>query len=522
MYLKSILKHAFITALVTLFAAFTTQADDRPNIIIIYADDIGYGDFGCYGGTGVDTPATDALAEGGIRFLGGYASAATCTPSRYSLLTGQYAFRNQNARILPGNAPLIIDTERPTIASFLKDAGYNTALIGKWHLGLGSADEPLDWNGLIAPGPKELGFEYSFHMAATGDRVPSVYIENGRIVDLDPNDPVEVSYRVPIGDEPTGVSHPEMLKQQADLQHSGTIVNGISRIGFMTGGHAARFKDEEMGDDYLKKAIEYIEDNKDEPFFMFYATHENHVPRVPHPRFVGSSSLGLRGDAISQFDWGVGKLVETLERLEIRDNTLIILSSDNGPVLFDGYWDAAIEYNGDHNAAGPWRGGKYSRWEGGTRMPFIVNWPAKVKPGISDAIVSQVDLFASIATIIDEDLPEIEGFDSEDVSDALLGKSPHGREYLVQEALAQVALRKGNWKYIPPGTVRVRGGIGKHHVTQVTGRGFLFHLSEDPGETRNLAEDYPHIVDEMIEILRKEAPGKISDNLTSDDAQMGF
>lgn len=174
-----------LTALVALlsFASYLeVAAIGKPNIVVIYADDIGYGDFSCYGCTGADTAYTDKLAAGGLRFLSGYCSAATCTPSRYSLLTGQYAFRNKSAKILPGNAPLIIDPKRPTIASFLQDQGYKTGFVGKWHLGLGSAAEPLDWNSEIKPGPREVGFAYSFHIAATGDRVPSVYIENGHIV----------------------------------------------------------------------------------------------------------------------------------------------------------------------------------------------------------------------------------------------------------------------------------------------------------------------------------------------------
>ena len=287
-----------------------TVSAEKPNIIIIYGDDIGYGDFSCYGGTGADTYSVDTLASNGIRFLSGYASAATCTPSRYSLMTGEYAFRNKKAQILPGNAPLIINTERKNMPAFMRDNGYSTGLVGKWHLGLGLATEPLDWNGDIKPGPKEVGFGYSFYMAATADRVPSVYIENGRIVNLDPNDPVKVDYKKQIGDEPTGVSHPHLLRFQADLQHSGTIVNGISRIGFMSGGKQARFKDEDMADTYLNKAIDFIDRNKSNPFLLYYAPNENHVPRVIHQRFQNASSLGPRGDALSVFDWCVGRVVE--------------------------------------------------------------------------------------------------------------------------------------------------------------------------------------------------------------------
>jgi len=242
-------------------------AADKPNIIVIYADDVGYGDIGCYGSEAIDTPNLNALAAKGMRFTSAYASASTCTPSRYSLLTGEYAFRNKSAKILEGNAPLIIDPEKPTLASILKERGYRTGLVGKWHLGLGSAEQPLDWNGEISPGPREVGFEYSYHMAATGDRVPTVYIENGRIVNLDAEDPISVSYRGPVGTDPTGHSHPHLLKSQADPQHSETIVDGISRIGYMSGGQSARWTDEELPDEFLGKALSFIERNQEGPFF---------------------------------------------------------------------------------------------------------------------------------------------------------------------------------------------------------------------------------------------------------------
>lgn len=495
---------------------------DKPNVIVIYGDDIGYGDFGCYGATGVDTANIDMIASEGVRFLSGYCTAATCTPSRYSLLTGEYAFRNKSAKILPGNAPLIIDPNRPTIATFMRDNGYATALVGKWHLGLGDADTPLDWNGEIAPGPREVGFEYSFNMAATADRVPSVYIENGRIVGLDPNDPVKVDYENMVGDEPTGISHPHLLKVQADAQHSCTIVNGVSRIGYMTGGNAARFKDEDMADTYLNKAIDFIGKNRDKPFFMYYAPNENHVPRVIHPRFQGSSSLGPRGDALAVFDWCIGRLVKKLKEEGVYENTMIVITSDNGPVLFDGYWEAAIERQGDHDASGPWRGGKYSRWEGGTRVPFIVSWPGKVEPGVSDAIVSQVDLFASVAGLIGGEMPENAGADGQDLSQTLLGKSSAGRDYVIQEALTQIAIRQGNWKYLPPGSVTERGGIEEWIETPVDEPGMLFQLSEDPTESVNVAAKYPEVVARLRAIINEVAPEKATGEQGLNKKQLGF
>ena len=474
------------------------RAVAAPNILIIYADDIGYGDLACYGGTGVDTPVVDRLAREGVRHRSGYSTAATCTPSRFSLLTGEYAFRNRAARILEGNAPLIIDPARPNLPSLLRDAGYATSLVGKWHLGLGAADQPLDWNARITPGPLDLGFTEAFFMASTADRVPSVFIDGDRIRGLDPADPVRVSYAAPVGDEPTGISHPHLLRVQADTQHSGTIVNGISRIGTMTGGHAARFEDESLTDTFLAAAVDFIETEREQPFFMYFAVTENHVPRMPHPRFQGSSSLGVRGDAIAQFDWTVGRLVEALERQGLRENTLIILTSDNGPVLFDGYSDGAKERNGDHRPAGPYRGGKYSALEGGTRAPLIVNWPTRVQPGVSDAMISQVDLMASLTALVGVEVPPTAGQDGENVLPALLGESAIGREEIVQQSPGSLAIRIGDWKYLPPGRQAVvRSGIDARETQVVAPPGALFYLPEDPAELNDLGAVYPQILQRL-------------------------
>lgn len=490
--------------LAALCTALTAADHAQPNIIIIYADDVGYGDLSAYGAEAIDTPSLDKLAANGVRFTAAYASASTCTPSRYSLLTGEYPFRNEKAQILPGNAPLIIDPAKPTIPSVLKTVGYKTALVGKWHLGLGSPTEPLDWNDKIAPGPQQLGFDYSFHMAATGDRVPTVYIENGYIVGLDRNDPVEVSYQAQVGDKPTGLSHPHLLKNQADEQHAKTIVDGTSRIGWMDGGEDALWTDEEMPDDFLGKAIDFITENQDGPFFMFYAVHENHVPRIPHPRFRGSTSLGVRGDAVVQMDWGIGRIMETLEDLDLTENTLIIFSSDNGPVLFDGYYDGAWEMNGDHRAAGPWHGGKYSVWEGGTRMPTIVSWPGTVRPGLSDAIVSQVDFLASIASLTGAKVPAGRATDSQNQLDTLLGRSGDGREHVVSQGVGAWSIRQGDWKYHPPGRVRDRFRIGTNTFEEIPETGALFYLPEDPEERNNLATKYPEIAKAMDALLKAE------------------
>lgn len=474
------------------------EAGRAPNIIVILADDLGYGDLGCYGATKVKTPNLDRLAAQGLRFTDGHAPSATCTPTRYSLLTGEYAWRRKGTGILPGDASLIIEPGRPTLASVLREAGYTTGVVGKWHLGLGKGN--LDWNGPITPGPLEIGFDYSFLIPATGDRVPCVYVENHQVVGLDPKDPIRVSYGTPIGEDPTGKDHPELLKVRFSHGHDNTIVNGISRIGYMTGGHAARWVDEDMGDVVTRKAVAFVERNRQKPFFLYFATHDIHVPRVPHPRFVGTSRCGVRGDAIQQLDSCVGELLAALDHFGLANNTLVIFTSDNGPVVDDGYADGAVEQLNGHKPAGPFRGGKYSVYEGGTRMPLIARWPGRIKPGVSDALVCQVDFLASLAALADRQLSAEAGPDSLNVLPALLGESPQGRQQLVEHGNG-LAIRQGPWKYIPRIPGRKGGKMKNTGIEQPVGDE-LYNLAEDPGEQRNLASQHPDVVAEMTRQLQ--------------------
>ena len=463
-----------------------------PNIIVIYADDLGYGDVGAYGATTLKTPNIDKLANGGVRFTHGYASSATCSPSRYALLTGIYPWRNERAKILSGTAPLLIDTAQMTLPKMLKQQGYHTGIVGKWHLGLGSGN--VDWNAQIAPGPNEVGFDYSYIMAATQDRVPTVYIENGQVVGLDPNDPIEVNYRENFPGEPTGKDNPEMLKMKWYHGHNSSIVNGISRIGYMKGGEAARWVDENMADTFLVRSQEYILTHKDAPFFLYYALQQPHVPRTPHPRFVGKSGMGPRGDVIVEADWCIGELMKTLETEGLLENTLIVLSSDNGPVLNDGYYDDAVEKLGDHKPAGPLRGGKYSLFEAGTRVPFITYWEGRIQPGTSDAMVSQIDLLSSLASLVHS---EVRGQDSEDLMPVFLGEKNEGRDALILEATTRTAFRKGDWAMIPP-----YEGKEKNKMVNIelgnSAEYALYNLKEDIGQQENLAESNPEKLREMI------------------------
>ena len=229
---------------------------EQPNIIVIMADDLGYGDLSCYGATELETPNIDKLAQEGLRFTQGYCSASTCTPTRFSFLTGKYAFRQAGAGIAPPNATALIKPGTETIASILKKAGYQTAVIGKWHLGLGQGNGP-DWNGIIKPGPLEIGFDYSYLLPTTNDRVPSVYVENHRVKNLDPNDPLWVGKKRPSADHPTG-KDPEVrknLKMDWSHGHNMTVHNGIGRIGFFTGGMKARWRDEDLADEWVKQSV---------------------------------------------------------------------------------------------------------------------------------------------------------------------------------------------------------------------------------------------------------------------------
>ena len=467
--------------LFALAAGFSSSvsAAKRPNIILIMADDLGYGDVGCYGAKPehVKTPNIDRLAKEGLRFTSGYCSASTCTPTRFSLLTGKYAFRQERTGISMPNDPLLIKPGTVTIASLLKQAGYATAVVGKWHLGLGKKPGP-DWNGEIKPGPLELGFDRCFLLPTTNDRVPPVYVENHRVRNLDPNDPLWVSHKN-LDNQPTGITHRETLRMDWHHGHNNSIHNGIGRIYFFGGGQQALWRDEDLADAWVTESVKWIEKNQSKPFFLFFPSHDIHRPCMPHERFQGKSSLGYRGDAIVELDWSVGQLLDTLDRLKLTENTLVILCSDNGPKLIDGYKDGGLEKNGTHKAAGPYRGGKYEVYEGGTRTPFITRWPGSIKPGVSDEMVCTVDLAASLASLTAQTLPDDSCPDSFNLLPALLGKpDAKGRDHLLQQGNDgnHLALRTGDWKLL-----RQKGAYE------------LYDLAKDAGEKKNVMADHPEV-----------------------------
>ncbi len=471
------------------------EKPQTPNIIVILADDLGYGDVSAYGQTTLLTPNIDRLANEGLRMDNGYATSSTSTPSRYALMTGMYPWKNENAKILPGDAPLIISTQQYTMPRMLQQNGYRTGAIGKWHLGMGEGT--IDWNKVVTPGADQIGFDYSCLIAATNDRVPTVYVENGEVVGLDPDDPISVSYVENFEGEPTALTNPEMMRIEWEHGHQGTIVNGIPRIGFMKGGQAARWVDEDMADYFMGKVKSFIDQKDGKPFFLYYGLHQPHVPRAPHGRFVGSTGMGPRGDAIAEADWCVGELLTYLKEKGLLENTLIFFSSDNGPALKDGYKDMSQELAEQHGhlPAGGLRGGKYSLFDAGTHVPTFVYWPGTIKPGVSDALFCQIDLAASLGALTGAEVPA--GLDSENHLPALLGKSDMGRKELILEAESKLALRSAEYALIPPydGPQTNGTGIDLGYLDHWS----LYDLKAEPAQRKDLSVERPDVTARLKE-----------------------
>ena len=489
-------------------AAALAQNQDRPNVILLVADDLGYGDLSCYGATRVSTPNVDEVAQQGTLFTNAHACASTSTPSRYSLLTGEYPFRKPGTDVAAGNAGMIISPNQYTVADAFKSAGYTTGAIGKWHLGLGSKTAQQDWNGELDEDLSDIGFDYHYMMAATADRVPCVFIENGKVSNYDPTAPIYVSYRKNFEGEPTGAQNPELLtKLKHSHGHDMSIVNGIGRIGFMKGGGKALWKDENIADSIADRAVKFIENNAKNPFFLYLCTNDVHVPRYPHERFRGKSPMGLRGEAILQFDWTVKQVTEALKKNGLDKNTILIITSDNGPVLDDGYQDQAEELAGTHKPGGPFRGAKYSSFEAGSVIPFIVSWPGKVPAGkVSKALVSQIDNVASLASLIGVELPEDAAVDSRDQLKTWLGKSNKSCPFAIKMAANHTLVaRAGKWKYITPnnGGPMITWGpkveTGNAKVPQ------LYDMKKSDFESDNVAEKHPKEVKAFRELIENVA-----------------
>jgi arylsulfatase A-like enzyme len=436
------------------------------------------------------------------------------------MLTGEYAFRQEARRtsILDGDAPLAITPGRPTLPQVLRDAGYTTALVGKWHLGIGDGNNPVDFNTYVGPGPLEVGFDSAFYIPATVDRVPCVFIDNHAVYNLNPKDPIQISYQHPFDDEPVAREHPELLKYPGDQQHSDALINGIGRIGYMSGGKAARWVDEEITDVLAARARQVIENRGEAPLFLLLGAHDPHKPHLPHARFEGESRAGRRGDSIVQFDWLVGQVVDAIRSEGITEQTLLFITSDNGPAIYDGYDDGSLESLGDHRAAGPYRGLKYTTYEGGCRVPGIVSWPKVVKPGVSDQMFSLLDLLATLPQIVGILRPgEGGGTDAIDLSHVLLGlEGGTRRESLVLQGMGRrYAIVSDRWKFIP-----ATNPNATQPATPATGRDTrfsdlsiyrdaLYDLKNDPGEQKNEFDLYPEIAAALkkdMQILLSDSP----------------
>ncbi len=465
-------------------------APARPNIVFILSDDLGYGDAVCYGAKMVKTPNIDRLAREGLRFTDAHATASVCTPTRYALLTGKYAWRQPGTGIAAGNATLLIKPGTVTLPSMLKQAGYTTGIVGKWHLGLGETTP--DFNKDLKPGPLELGFDYSFIIPATGDRVPCVFVENHRVVGLDPADPIRVSYGEPIPGQPTGLTNPEMLIIKADRSHSQAIVRGISRIGYMSGGEKARWHDEDIADTLAQKSVAFLERQKSgHPFFLYLATHDIHEPMVPHPRFRGTSQCGWRGDVIHQLDWTVGEVLGALDRLGFTKDTLVIFTSDNGGAIKNTYDDGTNALHERQPPNGALRGHKGQLYEGGHREPFIARWPGHIAAGKdSAALFAHVDMLATFAALTGQTLRAGASPDGVNVLSALLGTpGAKGRESLVLQNNnpSPLALRAGSWVLIEKARIHE-----------------LYDLAADPGQEHDLAAAQPERVKALAQQLAAE------------------
>ena len=483
------LKYALVTGL-SVGGTLQAFSQDMPNVVFILADDLGYSDIGCYGAEKIKTPAIDGLACQGVRFTNAYSPASTSSPSRYALLTGEYAWRS-GVSIMPADAPLAIDTASLTLPKVMKRLGYRTGIVGKWHLGLGSKSNPVDFNREIQGSPEDLGFDYAYYFPATNDRVPCIYIENRRVVGYDVDDPIEISYRAKVEHEPTGAENPELLTMKYHYGHTGTIVNGVSRIGWMSGGKSAWWNDETMSADLLDKAIEFIEEKGPEPFFLYYATHNAHEPRIPSARYRGKSQAGIYGDVIEEFDGCVAGIVEALKARGIFENTIIIVTSDNAPMIKEGYEDGALENINGHNPYGIFRGEKYSLHEGGCRVPFIFSFPKRVKePFVQEQPFCYQDMLTTLPTLLGVgDTPD-KLVDAVNGSELFVRRDakPYRPYIVTQNNENEVSLRYGKWKYI-------------HH--EKWGRSQLFNLENDPSELHNVMIAYPDVVNVCRSFLKE-------------------
>ncbi|MBA4147584.1 MAG: arylsulfatase [Verrucomicrobia bacterium] len=473
-------KLALACAILAFILCNQLYAETRPNIVVILADDLGWGSVGCYGDTRLQTPHIDRLAKEGRLFRNAYATGSVCSPTRYALMTGRYYWRTsmKDGLVLPGNGPLHIETNRTTLASVIKSKGYQTAVIGKWHLGLG-ANSKVDWNAPLAPGPRAIGFDYFYGLAANYGNPPNLYIENETLLGVEPGKKIVVGSE---GDE------------QEALQ-------------------VVRIADDVMNK-LTDKCVEWIGKNKKTPFFLYYAPIAVHEPITPAAKFTGSP-FGKYGDFIHELDWSVGEILKALDQYKLADNTLVIFTSDNGGVAHLNNPSAGAAMKAGLAINGPFKGGKHDIYEGGLRAPFLVRWPGRVAAGsVCDDIVSMSDLVATTSSILKASLPKEYSEDSVDVSGSFFGKGKPARDVIVlQDSTSTYAVRQGKWKLIErenPSALQPRSEQHRNKLMQrrkgAPTEDELFNLELDPSESKNVAPAHPEIV-KRLRVLLSETRG---------------
>lgn len=491
-----------------------------PNVIVILADDLGYGDLGVYGATKVKTPNIDKLAKQGRMFTDAHSVSAVCSPSRYALLTGEYPYKanikthkDQGAwgPISPVSK-MIIEPDQLTLADVFKQKGYKTAAIGKWHLGF--KGQQNDWKMPLSPGPRDLGFDYYYGIPLVNSGPPYVHVENEMVVGHDPKDPLIYlgNPGSPLYEQYTPTAT-RTFPKEASIKVPNRFAGGKK-------AHAL-FDDEQLGTQYTHRALEWIENNKQQPFFLYFATTQIHHPFTPAPRFKGTSEIGLYGDFIHELDWMVGEIVDYLEKNNLAENTLIVFASDNGGMLNLGARNAV---RAGHKVNGELLGFKFGAWEGGHRIPLITYWPNTIKPGqTSDQLISLMDLFASFANLTGQQKSLPADIDSINVLPALLGTTNEAvrDELLIAPRRPKnLAVRDGQWVYIAAQGSGGFGGSKPHHhawggpaaVNFVGGKNSdmkngkllkqapkaqLYDLRNDPYQKHNLYHQKPEIVAKM-------------------------
>jgi arylsulfatase A-like enzyme len=463
-------------------SAFSAEAIIKPNVIVILSDDYGYGSLGCYGApTALKTPNLDRLASEGRRFTHDYAPGSVCSPTRYGLLTGRYYWRTsvRDGKVLPGNSPLHIETDRLTLASLCKSKGYRTAAFGKWHLGM-TTERVTDWSKPLKPGPLQIGFDHFFGMAANIGNGPHSFIVDGAVSGQVPGEPI-------------------VIERGGKFNHSTT---GIEKP----------WRSDHIMETLTTNVCEWIENNHDQPFFVYYAPNAVHEPIVPNSRFSGSP-YGNYGDFIGELDWSVGQILEKLDRLKLADNTLVIFTSDNGGVVNPGNESASAAIKAGLAINGPLRGGKHSEWEGGFREPFIVRWPGKVPAGTdSDQVICLTDVLATLASILHVPLPEGNAEDSFDVLRAFTEEKPGApvRDHVIlQSATATYTIRMGDWKLVERANAPKFDSARNKRKAQQAARkkrmapkkNELFNLRNDPAEAANVVAAHSEIATKMKNAL---------------------